>query len=58
VLPLLWFTFVVAAPAGEEIMFRGFLYRGWIQSQRFVVPGVVIISALWAHQTEGALVAA
>jgi uncharacterized protein len=47
-LPLLWFTFVVAAPAGEEIMFRGFLYRGWVQSRRGVVPGVVIISALWA----------
>ena len=29
-------------------MFRGFLYRGWIQSQRSVVPGVAIISALWA----------
>jgi uncharacterized protein len=47
-LPLLWFTFVVAAPAGEEIMFRGFLYRGWVQSQRAVLLGVVIISALWA----------
>jgi len=47
-LPLLWFTFVVVAPAGEEIMFRGFLYRGWVRSQRGVVPGVAVISALWA----------
>ncbi len=47
-LPLLWFVFVVVAPAGEEIMFRGFLYRGWVQSQRAVVPGVAVISALWA----------
>ena len=47
-LPLLWFTFVVVAPAGEEIMFRGFLYRGWVQSRRDVVPGVVVIAALWA----------
>ena len=46
-LPLLWFTFVVVAPAGEEIMFRGFLYRGWVRSRRAVVPGVVIISILW-----------
>jgi uncharacterized protein len=46
-LPLLWFTFVVVAPAGEEIMFRGFLYRGWVRSQRGVVPGVLVISALW-----------
>jgi uncharacterized protein len=47
-LPLLWFTIVVVAPAAEEIMFRGFLYRGWVQSQRSVVPGVAVISALWA----------
>jgi uncharacterized protein len=47
-LPLLWITTVVAAPVGEEIMFRGFLYRGWVQSQRGVLPGVVIISTLWA----------
>ena len=47
-LPLLWFTFVVAAPAGEEIMFRGFLYRGWVRSQRTAVPGVLVLSALWA----------
>jgi membrane protease YdiL (CAAX protease family) len=47
-LPLLWFTFVVVAPAGEEITFRGFLYRGWVPSQRTVVPGVAFISALWA----------
>jgi membrane protease YdiL (CAAX protease family) len=47
-LPLLWFTFVVVAPTGEEIMFRGFLYRGWVRSQRGVVPGVLVISALWA----------
>jgi uncharacterized protein len=47
-LPLLWFAIVVAAPVGEEILFRGFLYRGWVQSERGVVSGVVIISALWA----------
>jgi membrane protease YdiL (CAAX protease family) len=46
-LPLLWFTFVIVAPTGEEIMFRGFLYRGWVRSQRSVVPGVAAISALW-----------
>jgi uncharacterized protein len=46
-LPLLWLTFVVVAPAGEEIMFRGFLYRNWVRSQHAVVP-VAVISALWA----------
>ena len=44
----LWIACVVAAPLSEEIMFRGFLYRGWARAPRAVVPAVVIISALWA----------
>jgi membrane protease YdiL (CAAX protease family) len=48
VLPMLWFAFVIAAPIGEEIVFRGFLYRGWTQSRRAVVPAIAVISALWA----------
>ena len=28
-LPLLWFTFAIAGPSAEEIVFRGFLYRGF-----------------------------
>ena len=47
-LPVLWLGFVVVGPAGEEVMFRGFLYRGWIRSERDVLPGLVVISALWA----------
>lgn len=47
-LPLMWLTLVVAAPVGEEIMFRGFLYRGWAQTQRAVMPAIVVISAFWA----------
>lgn len=47
-LPLMWLTLVVAAPVGEETMFRGFLYRGWAQTQRAVIPAVVVISAFWA----------
>jgi uncharacterized protein len=47
-LPLLWLTFVVLAPVAEEIMFRGFLYRGWVRSERSAIPGVLIISALFA----------
>jgi len=46
-LPLLWLAFVVVGPAGEEVMFRGFLYRGWVRSERDVLPGIVVISALW-----------
>jgi membrane protease YdiL (CAAX protease family) len=44
----LWIALVVAAPLNEELLFRGFLYRGWARSPRAVVPAVVIISALWA----------
>jgi membrane protease YdiL (CAAX protease family) len=39
---------VLVAPAGEEIMFRGFLFRGWARSERSVWPAIVVISLLWA----------
>jgi uncharacterized protein len=39
---------VLIAPAGEEIMFRGFLFRGWARSARGVWPAIVAISLLWA----------
>jgi uncharacterized protein len=44
----MWLTLVVAAPLGEEIMFRGFLYRGWAQTRRAVIPAIIVISAFWA----------
>jgi membrane protease YdiL (CAAX protease family) len=47
-LPLLWLTFVIAAPVAEEIIFRGFLFRGWVRSERSAVPGILVISALFA----------
>ncbi len=47
-LPMLWVAFVIAAPLGEETVFRGFLYRGWAQSPRAVAPAIAVISALWA----------
>jgi membrane protease YdiL (CAAX protease family) len=36
----------VVAPAGEEIMFRGFLFRGWARSQRSVLLTVFASSLL------------
>ncbi len=39
---------VVATPIGEEILFRGFLFRGWLQSPRDVWPVIVVTSLLWA----------
>jgi len=47
-LPLFWFALVIAAPVAEEIMFRGFLFRGWVTSERRAIIGILIISALFA----------
>jgi len=47
-LPLFWFALVIAAPVAEEIVFRGFLFRGWVRSERAALPGVVLISLLFA----------
>jgi membrane protease YdiL (CAAX protease family) len=45
---LLWLTLVVAAPVGEELAFRGFLFRGWVRPGRSAMPAIVIIAALFA----------
>lgn len=47
-LPAMWIATVLVAPAGEEILFRGFLYRGFVHSDRSAVPAIVVISLLWA----------
>jgi membrane protease YdiL (CAAX protease family) len=39
---------ILVAPAGEEVMFRGFLFRGWARSERTVWPAIIVISLLWA----------
>ena len=42
---MLLFAFSVAAPMSEEVLARGFLYRGW--SASFLrVPGAIILSSL------------
>jgi membrane protease YdiL (CAAX protease family) len=46
-LPLWWIDYAVLAPLGEEIVFRGFLQRGWVRSDHSAIPGIVIIAALW-----------
>ena len=52
VLPLLWFSVVVVAPVTEELMFRGFLHRGWAPSWLGVSGTIVVTAVLWAllHQ--------
>jgi uncharacterized protein len=47
-LPLMWIATVLVAPAGEEIMFRGYLFRGFVQSERAAWPAIILISLLWA----------
>ncbi len=39
---------IILAPAGEEVMFRGFLFRGWARSERSAWPAIAVISVLWA----------
>lgn len=46
--PLLWFAFVIVASPVEEILFRGFLFKG-IECSKLGRPGAVIITSLaWA----------
>jgi membrane protease YdiL (CAAX protease family) len=47
-LPAMLAAAILIAPAGEEAMFRGFLYLGWARSPRSVWPAIVVISILWA----------
>jgi membrane protease YdiL (CAAX protease family) len=48
VVPLVWLAIVVAAPIGEEIMFRGFIFRGWVRSPRSAIPAILAIAVLFA----------
>ena len=47
-LPWLWLAIIVAAPVGEELLFRGFMFRGFVHEPRDAVPGILIISLIWS----------
>ncbi len=47
-LPAMVVGAIIIAPAGEEIMFRGFLFRGWARTERLAWPAIVAISVAWA----------
>jgi membrane protease YdiL (CAAX protease family) len=44
----LWIAVLLVAPVGEEILFRGFLFRGFIHEPRDALPGILAISLIWA----------
>ena len=44
----LWLALVVAAPVGEEILFRGFLFRGFVREPRDALPGILAITLIWS----------
>jgi membrane protease YdiL (CAAX protease family) len=47
-LPLLWLAVVVVTPIGEESLFRGFLFRGWLRAPRDTWPVILVTAFLWA----------
>jgi membrane protease YdiL (CAAX protease family) len=48
VVPFLWFALLVAAPVSEELIFRGFIFRGLESSRARAAGTILITSALWA----------
>ena len=44
----LWLAVVVMTPIGEESLFRGFLFRGWLRAPRDAWPIIVVTAFLWA----------
>jgi uncharacterized protein len=47
-LPLLWLAVVVVTPIGEESLFRGFLFRGWLRTSGDAWPAIALTAFLWA----------
>jgi membrane protease YdiL (CAAX protease family) len=45
---MLWLAVIVVTPIGEEVMFRGFLFRGWLRSPRDAWAVIAITAGLWA----------
>ena len=47
---LLWLcvAVVILTPIGEEILFRGFLFRGWLRKPADGWPVIVVTSLLWS----------
>jgi len=46
--PMLWLAVIVGAPLSEEIMFRGFLFKGILHSKLGGVGAVLMTSLIWS----------
>jgi membrane protease YdiL (CAAX protease family) len=44
----LWIAVIVLTPAGEETLFRGFLFRGWFREPKDAWPAIVLTALLFA----------
>jgi membrane protease YdiL (CAAX protease family) len=44
----LWFAVIVLTPIGEEVLFRGFLVRGWLRAPTDAWAVIFVTAALWA----------
>jgi uncharacterized protein len=44
----LWLALIVVGPVGEELMFRGFLFRGLVHEPRDSLPGILVIALIWS----------
>jgi membrane protease YdiL (CAAX protease family) len=33
---------------GEELLFRGFMFRGFVREPRDAVPGILVIALIWS----------
>ena len=47
-LPLFWFSIVIAGPVAEEFLFRGFLFRSWVDSRLREAGTILLTSAIWS----------
>jgi uncharacterized protein len=47
-LPWLWLAIIVAAPVGEELLFRGFMFRGFVHEPRDALPAILVIALIWS----------
>jgi membrane protease YdiL (CAAX protease family) len=47
-LPWLWLAILVAAPVGEELLFRGFMFRGFVHEPRDALPGILMLALIWS----------